>query len=105
LDAYTANLTVNGMPQQASNGRVLLSTTEAMEASGFSREHIQRLLRNKKVEGVKPGHDWFVYEDSLRTFLAQPRKTGPKPKQLQSQQSSSDVAPVESDQKNEASKP
>src|SRR5689334_13246246 len=96
---------VKVMPQQASNGRVLLSTTEAMEASGFSREHIQRLLRNKKVEGVKPGHDWFVYEDSLKTFLAQPRKTGPKPKQLQSQQSSLDVASVESDQKNEGSKP
>jgi excisionase family DNA binding protein len=76
-----------------------------MKASGFSREHIQRLLRNKKVEGVKPGHDWLVYEDSLKTFLAQPRKTGPKPKQLQSQQSSLDVASVESDQKNEGSKP
>jgi len=96
---------VKVMPQQASNGRVLLSTTEAMEASGFSREHIQRLLRNKKVEGVKPGHDWFVYEDSLKAFLAQPRKTGPKPKQPQSQQSSLDVVPAESDQKIEASKP
>jgi excisionase family DNA binding protein len=93
------------MPQQASNERVLLSTTEAMEASGFSREHIQRLLRNKKVEGVKPGHDWFVYEDSLKTFLAQPRKTGPKPKQPQSQQSSLDIVSAESDQKIEASKP
>lgn len=89
------------MPQQASNGRMLLSTTEAMEASGFSREHIQRLLRNKKVEGVKPGHDWFVYEDSLKRFLAQPRRTGPKSKQHQSQSSPLDVAPVESDEKNE----
>jgi len=95
---------VKVMPQQASNGRVLLSTTEAMEASGFSREHIQRLLRNKKIEGVKPGHDWFVYEDSLKAFLAQPRKTGPKPKQPQSQQSSLDVVSGESDQKIEASK-
>jgi excisionase family DNA binding protein len=95
---------VKFMPQQAGNGRVLLSTTEAMETSGFSREHIQRLLRNKKVEGVKPGHDWFVYEDSLKTFLAQPRKTGPKPKQPQSQQSSLDVESIESDQKNEVSK-
>ena len=92
------------MSQQASNGRVLLSTTEAMEASGFSREHIQRLLRNKKVEGVKPGHDWFVYEDSLKMFLAQPRKPGPKPKQPHSPQSSLDVVSAESDQKNEVSK-
>ncbi len=93
------------MPQQTSDGHVLLSTTEAMETSGFSREHIQRLLRNKKVEGIKPGHDWFVYEDSLKTFLAQPRKTGPKPKQPQSQQSALDVAFVESDQKIDVSKP
>lgn len=66
------------MPQRISGERVLLSTTEAMQASGLSREHIQRLLRQKRVEGIKLGHDWLVFEDSLTTFVAQPRKTGPK---------------------------
>lgn len=66
------------MPQRISSDRVLLSTTEAMEQSGLSREHIQRLLRQKRVEGIKLGHDWLVFEDSLKAFLAQPRKTGPK---------------------------
>ncbi len=57
---------------------MLLSTAEAMQVSGLSREHIQRLLRQKRVEGIKLGHDWLVFEDSLLAFTAQPRKTGPK---------------------------
>jgi len=66
------------MPQRISGDRVLLSTTEAVELSGLSREHIQRLLRQKLLEGMKLGHDWLLFEDSLEAFLAQPRKTGPK---------------------------
>ena len=66
------------MPQQISGDRILLSTTEAVEKSGLSRVHIQRLLRNGQLEGIKLGHDWLVFEDSLKTFIAQPRKTGPK---------------------------
>ncbi len=67
------------MPQRISEDRVLLSTAEASTASGLSREYISRLLRTKRIEGVKlGGHDWLVYEDSLEKFLAQPRKPGPK---------------------------
>ena len=66
------------MPQQIRGDRVLLSTSEAQVKSGLSRVHIQRLLRNGQVEGMKLGHDWLVFEDSLVHFLAQPRKTGPK---------------------------
>ncbi len=68
------------MPQRISGDRVLLSTTEAVQVSGLSRVHIQRLLREEKLEGMKLGHDWLVYQDSLQAFLAQPRKPGPKPK-------------------------
>lgn len=66
------------MPQHISGDRVLLSTAEASALSGFGAEHIQRLLRTGRLEGIKPGHDWLVYEDSLQTYLAQPRKPGPK---------------------------
>jgi excisionase family DNA binding protein len=66
------------MQQDIRSERVLLSTSEAMQMSGLSREHIQRLLREGRIEGRKPGHDWLVYEDSLKSFLAQPRKPGPK---------------------------
>jgi excisionase family DNA binding protein len=66
------------MPQQLSGDRVLLSTTEATEKSGLSRVHIQRLLRNGQLDGVKLGHDWLVFEDSLLAYITQPHKTGPK---------------------------
>lgn len=65
------------MPQRVGD-RVLLSTIEAAEIAKLSRGHIQRLLNSKQVEGMKPGHDWLVFEDSLRAYLAQPRKPGPK---------------------------
>lgn len=65
------------MPQQIGD-RVLLSTSEAIKKSGLSRVHIQRLLRKNQLEGVKLGHDWLVFEDSLLTYIAQPHKTGPK---------------------------
>jgi excisionase family DNA binding protein len=66
------------MPQYIKSDRVLLSTAEASTLSGFGAEHIQRLLRTGRLEGIKPGHDWLVYEDSLKAYLAQPRRTGPK---------------------------
>jgi len=65
------------MPQQVGD-RVLLSTSEAIKKSGLSRVHIQRLLRNSQLDGVKLGHDWLVFEDSLLAYIAQPHKTGPK---------------------------
>ncbi len=66
------------MPQRVIGDRVLLSTSEAMQASNLSREHIQRLLRGGRLEGVKLGHDWLVFEDALMAYIAHPRKTGPK---------------------------
>src|SRR5260370_36637721 len=61
-----------------SNGRVLLPSPEARKIAGFSRQHLQRLLRDKRIEGIKLAHDWLVYEGSLRVFLGRPRKPGPK---------------------------
>jgi excisionase family DNA binding protein len=65
------------MPQRIGD-RVLLSTTEAVKQSELSRVHIQRLLRMGQLEGVKLGHDWLVFEDSLLAYIAQPHRTGPK---------------------------
>ena len=65
------------MPQRIGD-RVLLSTSDAIKQSGLSRVHIQRLLRNHQLEGVKLGHDWLVFEDSLLAYIAQSYKTGPK---------------------------
>jgi excisionase family DNA binding protein len=66
------------MPQRIESDRVLLSTDEAGELVSVSPAYIQRLLRNGRVEGIKFGTVWRVYEDSLKAFFAQPRKRGPK---------------------------
>jgi len=66
------------MPQQLSGDRFFFNNTAATEKSGLSRVHIQRLLRNGQVDGVKLGHDWLVFEDSLLAYLTHPHKTGPK---------------------------
>ncbi len=54
------------MPQRISGDRVLLSTSEAVEISGLSREHIQRLLRQKLLEGMKLGHDFRKWRKGWR---------------------------------------
>ena len=66
------------MTQRISDNRILLPTSEACKITGFSPAYIQRLLREKRIEGQKIGVVWLVYEDSLQAFTAQPRKRGPK---------------------------
>src|SRR5260370_39251183 len=56
--------------------RVLLPTTAACKMTGFSRSYILRLVRNGRIEGVKLGHDWLIYEDSLKALMVQPRERG-----------------------------
>jgi excisionase family DNA binding protein len=61
------------------DGRSVLTTAEASQRSGLSRDYILRLLSNKRIEGVQLlGREWMVYEDSLQAFLAQPRLPGRK---------------------------
>ena len=56
-----------------------ISTDEAAQRSGLSRNQITNLLRQGKLEGRNfGGRYWVVYADSLAHYLASPRKTGPK---------------------------
>jgi len=56
-----------------------LSTQEASQRSGLSRNHITYLLRQGKLEGRNFGHRlWLVYADSLDRYLGTPHKPGPK---------------------------
>lgn len=66
------------MPEQVDSGRILLSTMEAAHVANLSLRYIQRLLQEKRIEGVRIGTVWLVYKDSLTTFVTQPRKRGPK---------------------------
>lgn len=61
------------------NGRSVLTTAEASRKSGLSRDYILHLLSIGRIEGERPwGREWMVYEDSLQTFLSQPRSPGRK---------------------------
>jgi excisionase family DNA binding protein len=67
------------------DGRDLLSTTEAHQISGLSRDHIGLMIRQGHIEAMKVGNYWFIFEESLKRYLASPRKPGPKPKSVVNQ--------------------
>jgi excisionase family DNA binding protein len=64
--------------QLAADGRTLISTTEAHQRSGLSRDHISLMVRRGILDAAKIGNYWLIYEDSFERFIAQPRKRGPK---------------------------
>ena len=57
-----------------------MTTTQAMQRSGYTRSYLTYLLRNEKVRGFRypSTREWFIYVDSLEAFLATPRRPGPK---------------------------
>ncbi len=61
-------------------GREYITTPEAAEHSGLSKNYLALLLRKGKIEGFHIGQarEWFVYTDSLEKFLQKSRKPGPK---------------------------
>ncbi len=85
--------------QGISGDRVLLPTAVACQRTGFSRGYIQRLLKSGRIEGVKLGHDWLIYEDSLSAFLAQPRERG-RPKRQSTTSTGPSVATNETHNEN-----
>jgi excisionase family DNA binding protein len=60
--------------------RAVLTAAEASKLSGFTRAHINYLISTEQLDAVKVGSMWLVYEDSLRAYMASPRKPGPKPR-------------------------
>lgn len=55
-----------------------ITVAEAAEKSGYSIRTIQRLLQNGKIEGWKPGHDWFTTLDAVIKYQQQVKKGRPK---------------------------
>ena len=58
--------------------RKYMTTSEAEQLSGLRKNYLTLLLRNGTLEGFRPSRDWFIYTDSLESFLATTRKPGPK---------------------------
>ena len=57
----------------------LISVTRAAEISGLTTGYIRRLIRNSEIEGVKVGRNWLTTEETIREYLKQERRPGPKP--------------------------
>jgi hypothetical protein len=76
-------------------GRKELSTTEASQISGLSRNHITLLLRQGKLEGRNFDHRlWTVFADSLERYIATPHKSGPKGPRKKVHTNNIDIDPV-----------
>jgi excisionase family DNA binding protein len=56
-----------------------ISTIMAAEKYRLTPSYVARLARTHVIRARKFGRDWIVDEEALREYLAQPRKTGPKP--------------------------
>jgi hypothetical protein len=68
------------MTEDTKGERPYLTTAQAVQRSGLTKSYLTYLLRQKKLEGFRypSTREWFIYVDSLETFLATPRKSGPK---------------------------
>lgn len=84
------------MTQRLEGNRAVVSTAQACEATNFTSAYIQRLLRDGRIEGVKLGRDWLIYEDSLEAFMTQTRKRGRPHKEAARHEIKSDNKQIES---------
>ena len=57
-----------------------ITVAEAAEKSGYARDTIQKLLKEGKIEGWKPGHDWFTTLDAVMEYKRKVKMGRPKKK-------------------------
>ncbi len=55
-----------------------ISTIAAAEKYSLTPSYVARLARTHVIRARKFGRDWIIDEETLRAYLAQPRRTGPK---------------------------
>lgn len=56
----------------------VISVAEAVAITKMTPSYIRRLIRTKKIAGVKFGRDWFTTEEAIREYLRKERRPGPK---------------------------
>jgi hypothetical protein len=66
------------MLKNVETGREFITTSQAAQRSNLTTAYLTYLLRKGTLEGFQLSREWFIYTDSLETFLATPRKSGPK---------------------------
>jgi excisionase family DNA binding protein len=57
-----------------------ITVRQASQLSGLSTRHIAWLLREGRIPGIKPGHDWLVKPSAVMEYLKLERKPGRKRK-------------------------
>jgi excisionase family DNA binding protein len=57
----------------------LITLSEAARICGLSHDHLRRLAGRGDLKAKKIGRDWVTTERSVREYLAQNRRPGPKP--------------------------
>jgi excisionase family DNA binding protein len=55
-----------------------ITVAEAAEKSGYSMRTIQELLKKGKIEGWKPGHDWFTTLEAVLEYKGKAKRGRPK---------------------------
>ena len=55
-----------------------ITVAQASRLSGLSASQIARLLREGRIEGTKPGHDWLLKPSAVMEYLRQERRPGRK---------------------------
>jgi excisionase family DNA binding protein len=45
-----------------------VTTKRAADLLGVDRTQVARLVRDRRISGIKLGHDWLVYTPSLRAY-------------------------------------
>ena len=61
-----------------------ITVAEAAEKSGYSMRNIQELLKKGKIEGIKPGRDWFTTLEAVIAYkelvkIGRPKKDESNP--------------------------
>jgi excisionase family DNA binding protein len=57
-----------------------ITVAEAAEKSGYAISTIQQLLREGRIAGWKPGHDWFTTLDAVMEYKRRAKMGRPKKK-------------------------
>ena len=57
---------------------VWITVAEAAEKSGYAVRTIQKLLKDEKIEGWKPGHDWFTTLEAVLEYRRNVKRGRPR---------------------------
>ena len=61
-------------------GKEIITTKQAAEIAGLSRDQILHLLRHGIIKGKKMGRDWLTTRQEIQRYIASKPRPGRKPK-------------------------